>query len=67
MAVFVLTLWAVHRRPEYRRTWFLGPLAAIGALLMPLTPAPVLGIGLWLAAIVTVKNVMTVRPAAAAH
>lgn len=67
VAVFILVLWAVHHRPEYRRTWVLGPLAVVGALLMPLTPAPVLGIGVWLAAIVTVKNVMTVRPAAAAH
>jgi len=67
VALFVLTLWTVHRRPEYQRTWFLGPLAAIGVLLMPLTPAPVLGIGLWLAAIVTVKNLMTVRTAATAH
>jgi low temperature requirement protein LtrA len=65
VAIFVLMLWAVHRRPEDRRTWLLGPVAAAGALLMPLTPAPVLGIGLWLAAIVTVKHAMTPRHAAA--
>ena len=67
VAVFLLALSGIHRRPEYRRTWFLGPVAAAGALLMPLTPAPVLGIGLWLAAIVTVKTLMTERPAAIAH
>jgi len=65
VAIYMLALSTIHRRPEYHRTWFLGPVAAFGALLMPFTPAPALGVGLWLAAIVTVKNLMTARPVAA--
>lgn len=65
VAIFVLALWAVHRRPGDQRTWLAGPVAAAGALVMPLTPAPVLAIGLWLAATVIVKHALIGRPAAA--
>src|SRR5262249_50780962 len=58
VVVYLLSLWVLHYRPEYRRTRWVGPAAAPLILLAPLTAQPVLLIGLILAAIVAVKIVL---------
>jgi low temperature requirement protein LtrA len=55
VAVFILSLWVIHYRPEYHRTRFLGPAAAVLVLLAPLTAAAVPLIGLILASLVALK------------
>jgi hypothetical protein len=56
--VYLLCLWFLHDRPEYRRTRWLGPLAAILVLLTPFTGYAVPLTGAILAALVGVKLVM---------
>jgi low temperature requirement protein LtrA len=55
VAVYVLCLWTLHYRPEFRRTRPFGPLAAALVLLTPFTPQPVLFTGLVIALLVAVK------------
>jgi low temperature requirement protein LtrA len=62
VAVYVLCLWMLHYRPQYRRTRYVGPVAAVLVLLTPLTGHTVLLTGIILAATVAVK-VMLLRPA----
>jgi low temperature requirement protein LtrA len=55
-AVYLLSLWFLHDRPEYRRTRMVGPIAAVLVLLAPLSgSAAVPVIGLILAAVVAAK------------
>ena len=58
VAVYLLCLWVLHYRPEYRRTRLLGPLAAALVLLTPLTGHAVLLTGSVLATLVAIKFVM---------
>ena len=37
VAIYLLCLWVLHYRPEYRQIWLLGPIAALLMLLTPLT------------------------------
>ena len=62
VAVYVLSLWTLHYRPEYRRTLPYGPVAAALVLLTPFTPQPVLFTGLVLALLIGVKVVLTGSP-----
>ena len=55
---YLLCLWVLHDRPEYRRTRVLGPLAAVLMLLGPLTGQGVLVTGATLAVLVGVKLVV---------
>ena len=56
VAVYLLCLWFLHNRPDYRRgTRLAGPIAAGLVLLTPLTPQPVLLSGVVLAGMVIVK------------
>jgi len=65
VAVYLLCLWFLHNRPEYRRTRMLGPIAAVLILLTPLTGQAVPMTGAILTALVGVKLVM--RPATSAE
>jgi hypothetical protein len=61
VAIFLICLWVIHNRPEYRPTRLYGPIAAAIVLLTPLTPFPghaVLLIGLTLTTLVAVKLVV---------
>ncbi len=58
VAVYLLCLWFLHDRPEYRRSRLLGPLAAVLVLLTPFTGHAVPLTGAILAALVGVKLVM---------
>ena len=58
VALFVVCLWILLDRPEYGRTRVLGPVTAGIVLATTITPQPVLGTGLTLAALVTVKLLM---------
>jgi low temperature requirement protein LtrA len=58
VVIYVLCLWVLHYRPEYRRTRWLGPAAAPLLLLAPFSAQPILLIGLILAAIVGVRIVL---------
>jgi low temperature requirement protein LtrA len=58
IAVFLMCLWVLHDRPEYRRTRAFGPLAAALVLLAPLTPQPVLVIGMVLTGMIGIKTMM---------
>jgi low temperature requirement protein LtrA len=62
VAVYLMCLWFLHERPEYRRTRLLGPLAAILVLLTPFTARAVPLTGAILAALVAIKLVMRRRP-----
>ena len=55
VVVYLLCLWVLHYRPEYRRTIWLGPAAAPVILLAPLTGFGVPIIGLTIALIVGIK------------
>ena len=55
VVVFLLCLWLLHYRPEYRATRWVGPAAAPLLLLAPFTGQPVLAIGGILAAVVAIK------------
>ncbi len=59
VAVYLACLWFLHDRPEYGRTRILGPVAAILVLLTPLTGRAVPLTGMILAALVSVKTVMS--------
>jgi hypothetical protein len=61
VAVYLLCLWVLHDRLEYRQTRAMGPVVAALILLTVLTPYPVLLTGLILATLVGVKLVV-VRP-----
>jgi len=58
VAIYVVCLWALHHRPEFRRTRSLGPTAALLLLVTPFTPQPVLLIGIVLATLITLKVVL---------
>jgi low temperature requirement protein LtrA len=57
VALFILCLWVLLDRPEYRHARVLGPLTAAVVLGTSFTPQPVLWTGVTLAALVTVKLV----------
>jgi low temperature requirement protein LtrA len=58
VAVFLVCLWFLHDRPEYRRTRSFGPIAAVFVLLTPLTEYAVLLTGGILASLITIKLVL---------
>jgi low temperature requirement protein LtrA len=58
VAVYLLCLWVLHDRPEYRRTRAFGPIGAALVLLSPFTGQAVLATGLILAALIGVKLVV---------
>jgi low temperature requirement protein LtrA len=58
VAIFLMSLWILHDRPEYRRTRAFGPIVAILVLLTPLTGQAVPLIGALLALMVVVKFVV---------
>jgi low temperature requirement protein LtrA len=58
VAVYLLCLWLLHKRPEDRRTRFLGPIAAALVLLTPLTDHAVPLTGAILAALLAMKIAM---------
>ena len=55
VAVYLLALWGLHDRPEYRQSRWLGPLAAALVLLTPVTGQAVPLTGAILAGLVAVK------------
>jgi low temperature requirement protein LtrA len=55
VAVYLVSLWVLLYRPEYRRTRWLGPVAAALVLLTPFTGHPVPLTGTLLATLVAVK------------
>jgi low temperature requirement protein LtrA len=55
VAVYLVCLWTLLDRPEYGWMRALGPVAAVIVLAMSFTPQPVLGTGVTLATLVTVK------------
>jgi low temperature requirement protein LtrA len=55
VAVYVVCLWLLHDRPEYRVMRLLGPLAAVVVLFTPLTGHGVLLTGVTLATVVALK------------
>ena len=57
VAIYLLSLWVLHYRPEYRRTLWLGPVAAVLVLLTPLTGEAVLLTGAIMAGLVVLKVV----------
>ena len=58
VAVFLVCLWFLHDRPEYRRTRSFGPIAALLVLLTPLTEYAVLLTGGILASLIAIKLVL---------
>jgi low temperature requirement protein LtrA len=58
VAVFVVCLWYLHDRPEYRQTRWVGPIAAGLVLVTPFTGFAVPFIGVILASVVGIKLVM---------
>ena len=58
VALFVVCLWYLHDRPEYRRTRWFGPIAAGLVLLTPFTGFAVPLTGVILASVVGIKLVM---------
>ena len=58
VAVYLIFLWLLHDRPEYRRTRFFGPVAAALVLLTPFTGAAVPLIGCIVASLVALKLAM---------
>ena len=63
VAVYLLCLWVLHDRPEYRETRWFGPVAAVLVLLTPLTGYAVPLIGVILTALVAVKLLLRARQA----
>jgi low temperature requirement protein LtrA len=61
VAIFLVSLWFLHDRPEYRRTRAFGPILAILILLTPLTGEAVPLIGALLTLMVVVKFVVMNR------
>ena len=58
VATYLICLWVLHDRPEYRRTRGYGPIAAVLVLLMPFTGYGVPLIGVILATLVAAKLVV---------
>ena len=58
VVVFLISLWFLHDRPEYRRTRAFGPVVAALVLVTPLTGQAVPLIGTILAVMVAVKFVV---------
>ncbi len=58
VAVFLVCLWVLHDRPEYRRTRSFGPIAAVLVLLTPLTGYAVFLTGGILASLIAIKLVL---------
>ncbi len=58
VAVYLICLWFLHDRPEYRSTRLFGPVAAVLVLLTPFTAHAVPLIGLILTTLVAAKLVM---------
>lgn len=58
VAVYLICLWFLHDRPEYRQTRLLGPIAAALVLITPFTGHAVPLTGAILSALVAVKLVM---------
>ncbi|HEY6615355.1 MAG TPA: hypothetical protein VIZ32_12580, partial [Vicinamibacterales bacterium] len=58
VAIYLLCLWFLHDRPEYRATRTYGPIAAGVVLLAPLTGYGVLMTGITLAMLVAAKLVL---------
>ena len=63
VAVYLLCLWVLHDRPEYRQTRSFGPIAAGLVLLTPFTGYAVPLVGVILTALVAVKLVLRSRQA----
>jgi low temperature requirement protein LtrA len=61
VALYLLCLWYLHDRPEYRRSRAFGPLTVIVILLTPMTGHAVLLTGVILSTLVGVKLVMRSR------
>jgi low temperature requirement protein LtrA len=57
VSIYLIAVWILHNRPEYRRTRWLAPAAVPVILLTSFTGLPVLFTGLVLAAIVAIKVV----------
>ena len=55
VAVYLVSLWTLHRRPEYQRTALVGPVAAGLVLLAPFTGQAVPVIGAILAGAIVIK------------
>ncbi len=64
VAAYLLCLWFLHDRPEYRQTRAYGLIASILVLLTPFTAQPVLLTGAILATLVGVKLALRRAPAA---
>ena len=58
VAIFLVTLWFLHDRPEYRQSRWFGPVAALLVLLTPYTGQGVLLTGVVLASVIGIKLVM---------
>jgi low temperature requirement protein LtrA len=63
VAIYLVCLWVLHYRPEYRPTRTYGPIVAVLILLTPFTGQPVLIIGLLLAGLIGLKLVVNPPPA----
>jgi len=63
VAIYLVCLWALHDRPEYRRTRALGPLTAVLVLGSPFTGQAALVTGLLLVVMLMVKARLLPRPA----
>ena len=61
VAIYLICLWVLHDRPEYRATRAYGPVAAVLILLAPLTAHAVLAIGMILVALVGAKLLVASR------
>ena len=61
VAAYLVCLWFLHDRPEYRQTRAYGPIAAILVLLTPFTGQAVLLTGVILAVLVGLKLVVRQR------
>jgi hypothetical protein len=66
VAVYLVTLWFIHHRPEYAQTRSWGPIAAALILLTPLTGHAVLLTGVILTSLVGLKLVLRERSLLAA-
>jgi low temperature requirement protein LtrA len=61
VAIYLVCLWILHDRPEYRQTRWFGPIAAALVLLTPFTGNAVPLVGVILTALVVVKQVLRAR------
>jgi MFS family permease len=58
VAIYLMSLWVLHQRPEYQRSRLLGPIAAALVLLAPFTKHAVPVIGVLLVGVLVVKEVV---------